>query len=299
MEEIYSQLRQNIDEDRIFKDELMSKHTSLRIGGPADLFVKVKNLEELKYIINLSKNHKVSVTVVGNGTNLLVKDKGIRGITIKLDFKDVRINGEEIEVGAGMQLPVLAKVAYENNLSGLEFASGIPGTVGGAVKMNAGAYGGEFKDIVVETIYLDSELNLKTIQNKEHKFSYRYSIFDETNDIIISTKIKLKKEKQEVIKSKMEENSIKRREKQPINYPNAGSTFKRKNEYIAAEVIDKCGLKGYNIGDAYVSRQHAGFIVNNGEATAEDVLKLIEHIKKTVKEKYGINLELEIKVIGE
>ena len=198
-----------------------------------------------------------------------------------------------------MQLPILAKTAYSNSLTGLEFASGIPGTVGGAVKMNAGAYGGEFKDIVVETTYLNSEQNLKKIQNKEHKFSYRYSIFDETNDIIISTKLKLKKGNKEFIKSKMEEFSLKRKEKQPINFPNAGSVFKRKNEYIPAEIIDKCGLKGYNIGDAYVSKLHAGFIINKGNATAQDVLNLIEHIKNVVKEKYYINLELEIKVIGE
>ena len=299
MEEMYQELIQKIDENRVFKDEPMSKHTSLKIGGPADLFVKVNNLEELKYVINLAKEYKTPIAVIGNGTNLLVKDKGIRGITVKLDFKDININGEEIEVGAGMQVPVLAKLAYENSLSGLEFASGIPGTVGGAVKMNAGAYGEEFKDIVTETTYLDSDLNIKTIANSEHKFNYRYSIFDETNDIIISTKIKLNKDKQENIKSKMEENSSKRREKQPIDFPNAGSTFKRKNEYIPAQIIDKCGLKGYNIGDAYISEKHAGFIVNKGKATAKDVLNLIEHIKETVRKNYDIDLELEIKIIGE
>lgn len=299
MEEMYQELIQKIDESRVLKDEPMSKHTSLKIGGPADLFVKVNNLEELKCVINLAKEHKTPIAVVGNGTNLLVKDKGIRGVTVKLDFKDIKVNGEEIEVGAGMQVPVLAKLAYENSLSGLEFASGIPGTVGGAIKMNAGAYGGEFKDIVIETTYLDSDLNLKTIANSEHKFDYRYSIFDETNDIIISTKIKLNKDKQENIKNKMKENSIKRKEKQPIDFPNAGSTFKRKNEYIPSEIVDKCGLKGYNIGDAYVSEKHAGFIVNKGKATAEDVLNLIEHIKKTVRKNYNIDLELEIKILGE
>ena len=299
MEKIYNRIIKYISEDRVFKDEPMNRHTSLKIGGPADIFVKINNIEELTYIINLTKECEIPLTVVGNGTNLLVKDKGIRGITIKLDFKNIEINGEEIKVGAGMQLPILAKTAYENSLSGLEFASGIPGTVGGAIKMNAGAYGGEFKDIVIETTYLDSELNLKTISNEEHKFSYRYSIFDDTNDIIISAKLRLKKEKQENIKNTMQEYSSKRKEKQPLDFPNAGSIFKRKNEYIAAEIIDKCGLKGYNIGDAYVSEKHAGFIVNKGKATAEDVLKLIEHIKETVKQKFDINLELEIKVIGE
>ena len=299
MEEIYNQLIKCLSKDRVLRNEPMCKHTSFKIGGPADIFVAVNTIEELKNTLNIAQTNKILVTCIGNGTNLLVKDKGIRGITIKLNFKNIKINGEEIEVGSGMQLPILAKTAYENSLSGLEFASGIPGTVGGAVKMNAGAYGGEFKDIVIETTYLDSEQNLKNIQNKEHKFSYRYSIFFFFNDIIISTKLKLKKENQEIIKRKMEENSLKRKEKQPINFPNAGSVFKRKNEYIPAEIIDKCGLKGYNIGNAYVSKLHAGFIINKGNATAQDVLNLIEHIKNVVKEKYYINLELEIKVIGE
>jgi len=300
MEKIYNEIIKNIPQERVLKDEPMSKHTSLKIGGPADLFIKAKNLEELKHIIDIAKTHQFPITVIGNGSNLLVKDKGIRGIAVKLDLCNINIKDEIMEVEAGAKLPIVAKVAYENSLSGLEFASGIPGTIGGAIKMNAGAYGGEFKDIVLETTYIDSELNLKTIQNEEHKFSYRYSIFDNTNDnIIISTKLKLNKDNQENIKRKIEENSAKRKEKQPIDFPNAGSTFKRKNEYIPAEIIDKCGLKGYNIGDAYVSEKHAGFIVNKGKATAEDVIKLIEHIKKTVKEKYEIELELEIKILGE
>lgn len=299
MEEIYNEMIQYIDEERVLKNGQMSKHTSMKIGGPADIFVRVNNLDELKNVIDVCKNHEVNLTVIGNGTNILVKDKGIRGVTVKLDLKNTKIDGEKIEAEAGVQLPILAKIAYENSLSGFEFASGIPGTVGGAVKMNAGAYGFEFKDVVIETTYLDKKLNLITISNQEHKFSYRHSIFDETDDIIISTKVKLKKEKQENIKRKMEENTKKRREKQPVNYPNAGSIFKRKKEYIPAEIIDKCGLKGYNINDAYISEKHAGFIVNKGNAKAEDVLNLIEHIRQTVKGKYNINLELEIKIIGE
>ena len=165
--------------------------------------------------------------------------------------------------------------------------------------MNAGAYGGEFGDIVVSTTYLDENLNVHTISNKEQKFSYRYSIFSETNDIIISTKIKLKRENKNIIKNKMDENLLNRKTKQPINLPNAGSIFKRKNGYIPAEIIDKCGLKGYNINDAYVSELHAGFIVNKGNATAQDVLNLIEYIKTVVQEKYGTQLELEIKIVGE
>lgn len=299
MEKIYNQLIENIDSQRVLLNEPMAKHTSFKIGGPADVFIIANTVAELKYILEIAKSNIIPVTCIGNGSNLLVKDKGIRGITVKLNFKDIKINDEEIEAGSGVALPILAKTAYENSLSRLEFASGIPGTVGGAVKMNAGAYGGEFKDIVVNTTFLDENLEIHTISNKEQEFSYRHSIFSETNDIIISTKIKLQKENKELIKNKMDENWVKRKTKQPINFPNAGSIFKRKNEYIAAEIIDKCGLKGYNINDAYVSELHAGFIVNKGTATAQDVLNLIEYIKNVVQEKYGIELELEIRVIGE
>ncbi len=298
MEEIYIKLKNVISEKRLLINEPMYKHTSFKIGGPADIYVIVNTIEELKDVLKIAKSSNTLVTCIGNGTNLLVKDTGIRGIVVKLDFNEINVNEEEIEAGAGVKLPFLAQVAYKNSLSGLEFASGIPGTVGGAVKMNAGAYGGEFKDIIVSTTYLDEELNLKEISNKEQNFSYRHSIFEETNDIITNVKIKLKKEKPEIIKAKMEENLLKRKEKQPLNFPNAGSIFKRKNEYIPAEIIDKCGLKGYNIGDACVSELHAGFIVNKGKATSEDVLKLIEYIRKTVKKQYKVDLELEIKILG-
>ena len=295
----YNELTEKIAPKRILLNEPMLKHTSFKIGGPADMLVIINNLEELKYAVEISKKYKLPITCIGNGSNLLVKDKGIRGVTIKLNLKGIEINNEEIQVEAGVPLPILARTAYENNLSGLEFAYGIPGTVGGAVKMNAGAYGGEFGDIVVSTTYLDENLNVHTISNKEQKFSYRYSIFSGTNDIIIATKIKLKRENKNIIKNKMDENLLNRKTKQPINLPNAGSIFKRKNGYIPAEIIDKCGLKGYNINDAYVSELHAGFIVNKGNATAQDVLNLIEYIKTVVQEKYGTQLELEIKIVGE
>ena len=299
MEELYNELAKKISPNRIMLNEPMSKHTSFKIGGPADIFVIINNLDELEFILKEANKRKTPVTYIGNGTNLLVKDKGIRGITIKLNFKDINVQGDIIEAGSGVSIPVLAKTAYENSLSGLEFASGIPGTVGGAIKMNAGAYGGEFKDIVIETTVMDKDLKIHTISNREHNFSYRNSVFDSNDDIIISTKLQLSKKSKEEIKSKMEENIAARREKQPINMPNAGSVFKRKNNIIPAEVIDKCGLKGYNINGATVSVLHSGFIVNQKNATATDVLNLIKHIKKTVKEKYNEDLELEIKVIGE
>lgn len=299
MKNIHSKLVEIIDKNRIFQNEMMKKHTSFKIGGPADFFIIIESVEELKAVLKFAKELDIPVTCIGNGSNLLIKDNGIRGLTIKLDFKDLTINEDEIEAGAGVPIPVLARKAYENGLSGLEFASGIPGTLGGAIKINAGAYGGEFKDVVDFTTYLDNNLQVHTVSNKDQNFSYRNSRFNNTDDIIISAKMKLKKENKDIIKAKMDELSAKRKDKQPINFPNAGSVFKRKNEYIAAEVIDKCGLKGYNIGDAYISDLHAGFIVNKGNATAQDVIQLIEYIKNTVHEKYNINLELEIKVIGE
>ena len=299
MKDIYSKLVEIIDKNRIFQNEMMKKHTSFKIGGPADFFIIIESVEELKAVLKFAKELDIPVTCIGYGSNLLIKDNGIRGLTIKLDFKDLTINEDEIEAGAGVPIPVLARKAYENGLSGLEFASGIPGTLGGAIKINAGAYGGEFKDVVDFTTYLDNNLQVHTVSNEDQNFSYRNSRFNNTDDIIISAKMKLKKENKDIIKAKMDELSAKRKDKQPINFPNAGSVFKRKNEYIAAEVIDKCGLKGYNIGDAYISDLHAGFIVNKGNATAQDVIQLIEYIKNTVHEKYNINLELEIKVIGE
>lgn len=299
MKDIYRKLEEIIDKNRIFQNEMMKKHTSFKIGGPADFFIIIESVEELKAVLKFAKELDIPVTCIGNGSNLLIKDNGIRGLTIKLDFKDLTINEDEIEAGAGVPIPVLARKAYENGLSGLEFASGIPGTLGGAIKINAGAYGGEFKDVVDFTTYLDNNLQVHTVSNGDQNFSYRNSRFNNTDDIIISAKMKLKKENKDIIKAKMDELSAKRKDKQPINFPNAGSVFKRKNEYIAAEVIDKCGLKGYNIGDAYISDLHAGFIINKGNATAKDVIQLIEHIKNTVHEKYNINLELEIKVIGE
>lgn len=199
-----------------------------------------------------------------------------------------------------MLLSKIANEAYNKGLSGLEFAAGIPGTVGGAIRMNAGAYGSEFKDIVVSSEYLDNNLELHKISNSEHEFQYRMSVFSKNkNDIIVSTILQLKEENKDQIKLKMDENKKSRVEKQPIEFPSAGSTFKRGKDYITAQLIDKCGLKGYNIGDAYVSEKHAGFIINKGNAKAKDVLCLIEHIKEKVYKEFNVNIELELEVLGE
>lgn len=299
MERVYDSLLKKIAKDNIYINEDMSKHTSIKIGGPADIFIKVKTIDELTYILGLANQEKKPITIIGNGTNLLVKDNGIRGIVLQLKFDDIKILGEEIEVGSGTKLGKLARIAANHSLIGLEFASGIPGTIGGAIAMNAGAYGSEFKDIVENTTYMDSNLEIHTISNEEHKFEYRKSLFKANDYIILSTKLKLARGDKTAITNKINEYSSKRRISQPMEYPNAGSIFKRGNGFITSEIVDKCGLKGYNIGDAYVSEKHAGFIVNKGKATANDVLNLIDYIRRTVYEKYNFEIETEIKILGE
>jgi len=299
IQEILEKLKQKIGMDRIYTNESMKKHTSFKIGGNADVFIKIKTVEELLWALKISKENNIDVTVIGNGTNLLVKDRGIRGIVLKLELSNI----EEIENGfiveAGVPLITISILAQKRGLTGLEFASGIPGTIGGAVKMNAGAYGGQMQDIVSETTYLDENLNFKILKKEEHEFAYRETIFNRKNWIVISTKIFLKPENANIIKEKMETYSNKRKQCQPLDFPNAGSIFKRGENFYTAELIDKCDLKGYNIGDAIVSEKHAGFIVNKGNATAEDVIKLIDYIKSQVKKKFRKDIELEIKIIGE
>jgi len=247
-----------------------------------------------------AKQKNIPVTIIGNGSNLLVKDNGIRGIVVKLNLNNIiKENETTFIVEAGVLISKFARVAYEEECTGLEFACGIPACIGGAVFMNAGAYGEEIGHKIIETTYIDEDLNIKTIKKEEHEFSYRKSIFQKNNWIIISTKIKLQKGNKDEIKKKMDEFSLNRKTKQPLNMPSAGSVFKRGNGFATAELIDKSGLKGYSIGDAEVSNLHAGFIVNKGKATAKDVLELIKYIKKKVKEKFNIDIEEEIKIIGE
>lgn len=299
MQEIYNKLITKIDNKRVLLNEPMSKHTTFKIGGPADIFVKVNDTEELKFLLSLAKTKNIPVTVLGNGSNVLVKDNGIRGIVLKIDFKEILVKDETLEIGAGVLLSKASRVALENELTGLEFASGIPGTFGGALYMNAGAYGGQIGDKIITTTYIDENLDIKTITQEENEFSYRKSIFQKNNGIILSGKIKLEKGKTEEIKKKMEEYSKTRKEKQPLNTPNAGSTFKRGDGFITAKLIDECGLKGYKIGDAKISTLHAGFIVNTGKATAKDVLNLIKYTQEKVKEKFDVQIEPEIRILGE
>lgn len=325
IKEIYNELVKKIPPSNIKVEEEMKKYTSFKIGGIADILVFAKSIEDIKDVLEVVKTNKIPLTIMGNGTNLLVKDNGIRGIVLKIDLQEIDIKKDKqdiemqlvydkvaeeeeeykynqdvvIKLGAGVKLGMLAGILLKEEIEGFEFASGIPGTIGGAIRMNAGAHGKEFKDIVVETTYIDYNGNLHTISNDEHMFSYRHSRFFEDNSIIISSKIKLKYGNRQIIKAKMQEYLNYRKEKQPFSMPSAGSTFKRGDDFITAKLIDDCGLKGFSIGDAEVSRKHAGFIVNKGKATAEDVLKLVEYVKKIVFEKTSKNIELEIEVIGD
>ena len=312
-EEIYNYCKDKLKISNVKMDEPMSKHTSFKIGGNSDVFIIANSIEEVKLILKFAKENIINLTIIGNGSNLLVKDNGIRGIVLKINLRDIEIekldasninyekeNKVKVTVGAGVQLGLLAQKLLQNNISGFEFASGIPGTIGGAIRMNAGAYGGEFKDIVVSTKCIDFDGNEVILTNEEQEFSYRKSIFMSKKLIIVESTLNLNLEKDSIeIEKKMKENAESRKQKQPINMPSAGSTFKRGEDFITAKLIDECGLKGYSIGDAKVSEVHAGFIVNCGNATAGDVLKLVEHVKKCVFEKFNKQINLEIEVIGE
>lgn len=298
---IKKELEIKIPEKNIYINESMKKHTSFKIGGNADIYVKIKTIEELEFLLNVINKNKIQITILGNGSNILVKDKGIRGIVCKIGMDEYKIlKDNEVIVEAGLLNSKLSKVLLDNELSGFEFANGIPGTIGGAIKQNAGAFGSEMKDIIKEVTYIDLKDNkIKTLSNKECKFKYRNSIFFELNTIIVRAILKFEKKDRSEIYDKMNKNIESRKEKQPIDMPSAGSTFKRGNDFITAKLIDECGLKGYSIGDAMISDKHAGFIVNKGEAKAKDVIELINYVKETVKEKKEKNIELEIEIIGE
>lgn len=303
LDTIYKKITEKIDASKVLRDEPMSKHTSFKTGGNADFFIKPTNIQEIEDLIEISKQNSIPLTIIGNGTNLLVRDKGIRGMVVKADLKNINVerNGDKVFItaGAGVPLVKISKMAKENSASGLEFACGIPGTLGGAVYMNAGAYGGDMKEVVSTTTFIDYDGNIKKISNSEHKFEYRNSIFSKIDGVILETKLELPIGNEDEIQKIMEQNCKSRMEKQPIDKPNAGSTFKRGDGFVTAQLIDECGLKGYQIGGAKVSTKHAGFIINDGNATADDILKLTNYIKDEVHKKFNVDIELEIKVIGE
>ena len=294
---IYDELVKKISPSNVFVNEKMSKHTSFKVGGIADFFVIANDVKELIYILKLAKELKIKTYILGNGTNIVVKDEGFRGIIIKSNFKNLKIEDDKIIAGAGVSVALLSEYAYRSQIKGYEFISGIPGTVGGAVKMNAGAYGSEIKDVLISTTYLDEKYNIKEIKNNEHDFSYRKSIFENKKWIILESTFKVEKGNKEEIKQKRQEIATVRQEKQPLDMPNAGSIFKRGDDFLPAKLIDEAGLKGYTIGGAQISKKHAGFIVNTGNASAQNIIDLIKHIQTTIKDKFDKDLELEVIII--
>ena len=294
-------LRANIPEEQILLNESMKKHTSFRIGGPADIMVVPHDTEQVKTAIEIFKAHNIPYFIMGRGSNLLVRDKGIRGGVIKLadGFSKAKVTDRQIQAQAGILLSSLSNLALRAELTGLEFASGIPGTLGGAVAMNAGAYGGEIKDVIEKVIVLDENQKVLSFTNSEMNFGYRKSIVQNTKMIVLEVYMTLEKGNYQESKEKIKELTKRRREKQPLNYPSAGSTFKRPVGYYAGKLIQDSGLKGMRVGNAQISELHSGFIINMGDATAEDVIKLIEKVKTRVYDRFGVNLEPELKIIRE
>ena len=302
IKEILENSNLTIPKDNILYNEDMKKHTTFKIGGPAECFIKIKTKEELKEILNIAKENKIPVTILGNGSNILVLDGGIEGITltIQIEYIDIKQNGEKykIYVGGGYKLSKFAQICLKNEISGFEELSGIPGTIGGAIIMNAGAHGKEMKDVVKSIKAFDYNGNEHVFLNKDAEFGYRTSMFKNNKYIVTEVVLELKKGSKEEIKEKMDEFAKYRKEKQPIEMPSAGSTFKRGEDFITAKLIDEAGLKGFCIGGAEVSKKHSGFVVNKGNATAKDVLDLVEYIKEKVEEKFQKKIELEIKIVG-
>ena len=283
----------------IKQKENMKNHTSFKIGGAADYFVNVKCLEELEKVIKKVKELNLPFFILGKGSNLLVSDKGIEGVVICLtQFNDVTVCGDVIKACAGASLAQVCVKAYENSLTGLEFAYGIPGTVGGGLYMNAGAYGGEMSQVVVSAEYIDADGNIGEFSIDEMKLGYRTSIFKQNGKIITSVKIKLEKGEKADIKAQMDDFMLRRKTKQPLEYPSAGSTFKRPEGYFAGALIEENNLKGFSVGGAMVSEKHAGFVINYDNATSNDVKQLMAEIQKRVFEKKCVKLEPEVIFVG-
>lgn len=297
----YDKLEEIVGKDKVKYNEKMSKYTTMRVGGPCDCIVFPDEISKIKEVIDFCKNENITFFVIGNGSNLLVKDEGIHGVVIKLGhrFSKIELDGEYILAYAGATMPALSQLAKKNSLKGLEFACGIPGTIGGGVKMNAGAYGSQISDILYEVTYMDEKEEIKTIKNKDCSFGYRKSIFTiNPNYVILSAKFKLERGNINEIENKMKENSLARKAKQPLEYPNFGSVFKRPEGYFVGKLVDDAGLRGYKIGGAQVSTKHTGFIVNVDNATCKDVLDLIGYVQTTVYNKFNVKLTPEVIIIG-
>ena len=303
-EELKKQILQlNIPKDNILFNQPMSKHTTFKVGGVAECYIKIEDIQQLRNILKFAKQENIPITILGNGSNVLVLDGGIKGIVLNIRFNKIEMMNLDkkifANIGAGIKISILGHLLLKNDITGFEELSGIPGTIGGAVRMNAGAHGKEFKDIISSVICMDYDGNIHQFKNKDMKFEYRSSILKDKNYIVLEVHMELQKGEKKDIKEKMDEYANYRKEKQPIEYPSAGSTFKRGTDFITAKLIDEAGLKGYSIGGAEVSCKHAGFIINKGNATAKDILELIEYVKNKVEEKFNKEIELEIEIIGE
>lgn len=290
-----------IDKERVLTNEPMSKHTTFRIGGPADYFVCPENIEEVQKVVCLCNEMDMPFYLLGNGSNLLVGDKGYRGVIIRLykQMDKIEVSGTKIKAQAGALLVKVANEACKNGLTGLEFAGGIPGTLGGAVMMNAGAYGGEMKDVLEEVTVLTKEGEILTLNKEELELGYRTSIIGRKGYIALEVILRLKEKNADEIRAYMNELREKRVTKQPLEYASAGSTFKRPEGHFAGQLIEQAGLRGFQVGDAQVSEKHCGFVINRGQATAKDVMDLMREVSAKVEEKFGVTLEPEVKRLGE
>ena len=281
-------------------DEPLKSHTTFKIGGNCIALIEPREISDIVETIKICRENSIKFFVIGNGSNLLVPDEGYNGVIIKLksEFSKIEVEGDYLIVNSGAKLSEVYTVAYENSLTGFEFASGIPGTIGGAIYMNAGAYGGEMKDIVesVEVLDLDN-FELRELKNEELEFSYRKSIIQRKNYIVTTIKLKLQKGNKEEINAVYEDLRERRNSKQPLNFGSAGSTFKRPEGHFASKLIEDAGLQGYHINDAWVSEKHSGFIVNKGNASFKEVMELIEYVQKVVFEKFGVKLETEVRIL--
>ncbi len=300
-QEIKKMFCELLGRDHVLTDEPMKQHTTFKIGGPADYFLLPETGEEVGEIIKICRKTDTPYFILGNGSNLLVGDGGYRGAVIQVyrNMSAVTVEGTTITAQAGALLSAVAAAAKNASLTGFEFAGGIPGTVGGAAVMNAGAYGGEMKDVLVEVTVMDAEGKIFAIPAEKLELGYRTSVIKKAGYIVLEAKIRLKKGDQEAIRERMKELTIQRTTKQPLEYPSAGSTFKRPEGYFAGKLVMDSGLRGYQVGGARISEKHCGFVINAGDATAKDVRTLMDNVRDIVYEKYGVTLEPEVKFLGE
>lgn len=292
---------QVLGKEQVLFEEPMKSHTTFRIGGPAEVFIMPKSVKQVQMAVKICQEEQIPYFILGNGSNLLVSDRGYRGVIIQMDrnMGEIQVEGTEIQAAAGALLSSIAVAARRESLTGFEFAGGIPGTLGGAVVMNAGAYGGEIKDVLKEVTVMDGDGKIFTLPASELEMGYRTSIVKTAGYLVLSARITLSRGKEEDIKARTRELSEMRTQKQPLDYPSAGSTFKRPEGYFAGKLIMDSGLRGYSVGGAMVSEKHCGFVINKGNATAEDVVSLMKHVTEVVQEKYGVTLEPEVKFLGE